>query len=92
MSIFLVWPVPTILPSSVVGLTGCLKIGVHSTPAAVRMDIKAGDYTHNPGVSVSRCRAGHAYLSSLSGVSTVGLNENANPVRRHGFRKQVSLG
>ena len=62
------------------------------TPAAVRMDIKAGDYTHNSVISRSRCRACQAYLSSLSQVSTAGLNKNANPVRRHGFRKQVSLG
>src|ERR1700738_4580100 len=48
------------------------------------------DYTHNSGVSKCRCRACQGNLSSLSGVSTVGLNKNANPVRRHGFRKQVS--
>jgi hypothetical protein len=45
-----------------------------------------------PEESKSRCRACQAYLFSLSGVSPVGLNENANTLRRHGFRKQVSLG
>jgi hypothetical protein len=43
-------------------------------------------------VSKSRCRACQASLFSVSGVSPVGLNENANTLRRHGFRKQVSLG
>jgi len=46
----------------------------------------------NSGVSKSRCRACQAFLSSLSGVSTIGLNENADFVRGHGFGKQVSLG
>src|ERR1019366_984691 len=46
-----------------------------------------------PEGSKSRCRrARQAYLFSLSGVSPVGLNEDAYTLCRHGFRKQVSLG
>jgi hypothetical protein len=47
---------------------------------------------HNSGVSKSRCRACQAFLSSLSGVLKIGLNESADFVRWHGFREQVSLG
>ena len=43
-------------------------------------------------VSRSRCPACQADLFSLFGVSLVGLNESANPLCRHGFRKQMSLG
>jgi hypothetical protein len=43
-------------------------------------------------VSKSRCRACQAYLFGMSGFSPIGLDENANALRRHGFSKQVSLG
>jgi hypothetical protein len=43
-------------------------------------------------VSKFRCRACQGSLFSLAGASPLGLNENANTLRRHGFRKQVSLG
>jgi hypothetical protein len=49
------------------------------------------DQSSLPELSTSRCRACQAFLFSSSGVSPVGFNENANTLRWHGFRKQVSL-
>jgi hypothetical protein len=43
-------------------------------------------------VLTSGCRACQGYRLGLSGFSPVGFNENAYTLRRHGFRKQVSLG
>jgi len=54
-------------------------------------DFIDADQSSLPKVSTCRCRACQAFLFSLSGVLPVGLKEYANTLRRHGFRKQVSL-